>query len=542
MRRMMGAVLSMFLIGFGVFAAEVPQRVLELRPGPGNPRNSEGSFVTLKDGGILFIYTRFNGSEAENDDDCPADLCARVSHDGGRTWSGDRVVLSNRDRREAQQNMMSVSLLRLADDRIALFYLRKNGDKDCRPVLRTSTDEGVTWSAPTDCIADADKAYYVLNNDRAVQLKDGRIVLPLACYAYDPARIRCCCSDDAGKSWHLTPLAPPLRDAWKNRQEEEPGVIELKDGRLMMFIRNQLGAIAFSYSSDRGETWSDPVLSGLQAPLSPTSIKRLPNGDLVIAWNDQEPLPDSLKRYCRSWDCGPRIPLTLAISKDEGKTWIYRKILEGNPNGWYCYTAILPVGNQVFFGYCAMDNLSHSRITRVPVAWLYTDASPAKSVFAPVFTVDKPISGDEGNVVTNLASRIGIWEATPGKAELRQGRFGVPVMMIDPGEQEGTVTLTVPRPATLNALGLFAERVTSHAPFRFAVEMEIGGQWKEVWHWHAIPAWDIGRLWPIEATGPDAALRATRFRFRCGKDAAASRGSAALIHGPLPILNGFFND
>ena len=26
--------------------------------GPGNPRNSEGSFVKLRDGSILFVYTR----------------------------------------------------------------------------------------------------------------------------------------------------------------------------------------------------------------------------------------------------------------------------------------------------------------------------------------------------------------------------------------------------------------------------------------------------------------------------------------------------
>jgi hypothetical protein len=34
-----------------------PTRVLELPPGPGNPRNSEGAFVTLKDGRILFVYS-----------------------------------------------------------------------------------------------------------------------------------------------------------------------------------------------------------------------------------------------------------------------------------------------------------------------------------------------------------------------------------------------------------------------------------------------------------------------------------------------------
>lgn len=37
------------------------QIVLRLVPGPDNPRNSEGSFITLKDGRILFIYSHFTG-------------------------------------------------------------------------------------------------------------------------------------------------------------------------------------------------------------------------------------------------------------------------------------------------------------------------------------------------------------------------------------------------------------------------------------------------------------------------------------------------
>ena len=44
---------------------------------------------------------------------------------------------------------MSVSLLRLRDGAIALFYLRKNALDDCRMVLRLSTDEGKTWGSPT---------------------------------------------------------------------------------------------------------------------------------------------------------------------------------------------------------------------------------------------------------------------------------------------------------------------------------------------------------------------------------------------------------
>ena len=48
-------------------------------------RHSEGDFIRLKDGGILFIYTRFKGKKAG--DAAPADLAKRVSYDNGETWS-----------------------------------------------------------------------------------------------------------------------------------------------------------------------------------------------------------------------------------------------------------------------------------------------------------------------------------------------------------------------------------------------------------------------------------------------------------------------
>ena len=40
--------------------------VMELSPTEDNPRNSEGSFIDLKDGRLMFVYSRFVG-ETEDD-------------------------------------------------------------------------------------------------------------------------------------------------------------------------------------------------------------------------------------------------------------------------------------------------------------------------------------------------------------------------------------------------------------------------------------------------------------------------------------------
>jgi sialidase-1 len=141
-----------------------------LSPRPGNPRNPEGSFLTLRGGRILFAYSHFTGG---GDDDDAATIAGRFSSDGGRSWtSSDAPIVA----REGDVNVMSVSLPRLKDGRIALFYLRKNSVSDCRPYLRYSSDEAKTWSDPILCIRD--DGYFALNNDRAVQLRSRRILLP----------------------------------------------------------------------------------------------------------------------------------------------------------------------------------------------------------------------------------------------------------------------------------------------------------------------------------------------------------------------------
>ena len=45
-------------------------------------------------------------------------------------------------------------------------------------------------------------------------------------------------------------------------------IVELRDGRLLMHMRTQLGAVFQSDSTDGGATWSKPQTTGLRAPQS----------------------------------------------------------------------------------------------------------------------------------------------------------------------------------------------------------------------------------------------------------------------------------
>ena len=74
---------------------------LKLNPKENNPRNSEGDFITLRDGKILFIYSHFSGKSGS--DFGNGYLASRYSTDKGKTWSTeDQLVV----KQEGDMNVM----------------------------------------------------------------------------------------------------------------------------------------------------------------------------------------------------------------------------------------------------------------------------------------------------------------------------------------------------------------------------------------------------------------------------------------------------
>ena len=356
------------LLALPVWAQQENKIVLELSPSSSNPRNSEGSFATLKSGRILFCFTQFYGGDA---DDAPARIAEITSDDQGRTWSQPQVVVDNGH----NQNVMSVTLLRLHSGKLALFYLiNRNLWLDCHPYMKISSDEGVTWSEPKE-VFDA-PGNFVLNNDRVIQTRSGRLIMPVAFHrsrtaqdveqAFDSRALDLWyLSDDEGatwreaKSWWAIPV--PSKSGL-----QEPGVVELADGSLFSWARTDQGCQYGFTSHDGGETWSPPVPTEMKSPVSPASIKRLPHSDSLLAVYN-------VHSGKFSYPQGKRTPLVAAVSSDNGKSWPIRKEIEGDPQGWYCYTAIHFVDHAVLLAYCAGypgHHLDRLRIRRVDVAWL----------------------------------------------------------------------------------------------------------------------------------------------------------------------------
>lgn len=355
--------------------------VLDLPPVEGNPRNSEGAFFELKDGRTMFAYSRFIGDSAH--DDAKACIAVRYSSDGGETWSGDTIVARPEDHDAI--NIMSVSLLRLNNGDLGLFYLIRYGWHDMRLHLRRSADEGNTWGDPVCCVPGM--GYYVTNNDRVIRLSSGRLLIPAGLHrmktssktewgSFDGRAITFFFySDDDGVTWRearnfLTIGAPNSKS-----DMQEPGVIELRSGALWGWARTDLGFQYETFSHDGGESWSAPMPSAFTSPCSPLSMKRLPeSGELFAVWN---PIPAYNTRRLEKHSWG-RTPLIGAISRDEGRTWSGHFAVEREEDGnGCCYTAIHATRDYVLLAYCAGEAedgicLARLKVRKIPISEIYS--------------------------------------------------------------------------------------------------------------------------------------------------------------------------
>lgn len=334
--------------------------VLDLAPTQGNPRNSEGAFIELRDGRLMFAYSKYIGESPE--DDATSCIAAMYSTDGGESWAGQRDLFFPQD--ESAINLMSVSLLRMGNGDLGIFYMVRRHINDLQHYFRRSADEGQSWSEPICCMPSP--GYFVTNNDRVIKLSNGKIVIPSAmrrARGGDPKQgnsgrfgdvkgiVHFFASDDDGYTWRAMDQFHMLMAPHSKSGLQEPGIIELSNGVLWSWSRTDMGRQYEMYSTDQGETWSIPTPSQFTSPNSPLSMKRIPQtNELLAIWNPV-PIYPTRKLEAHSWG---RVPMVGALSNDEGKTWDrYFYVESEEDRGGYCYTSIHVTDEAVLLAYCA---------------------------------------------------------------------------------------------------------------------------------------------------------------------------------------------
>ena len=262
--------------------------------------------------------------------------CASIrSGDGGATWSKPRVEFEFR-----KPAGVPVVLVAQEGELHAFLLVRRGGGRTPTvdyfyDIWHAATRDGRTrWSRPQRIFEG-----YVGALNGVVQLENGRIVLPHQFWVpglrSEPPTgshvVTTSYTDDGGRNWRLSParLTSPCRSDYigSNYGATEPVATQLRDGRVWMLIRTQTGFLYESFSPD-GIEWSEARPTRFRSSNSPANLLRLPDGRLVVFWNNCE----NPSRVDGEPVYTTRDALHVAISADEGHTWAgYREAFR-DPN------------------------------------------------------------------------------------------------------------------------------------------------------------------------------------------------------------------
>ncbi len=143
-------------------------------------------------------------------------------------------------------------------------------------------------------------------------LDSARILLPLYSDGLNFSLIAI--SENDGDTWH--PSLPIV-----SRGGVQPALVKNKNGHITAYMRNNGDApnlVQASESSDKGESWSAAVKTTIPNSGSSIELLTLKNGDWAFIGNDVD---EGRYRLC------------LYLSKNEGKTWNKKSLLENEPTG-----------------------------------------------------------------------------------------------------------------------------------------------------------------------------------------------------------------
>lgn len=297
------------------------------------------TLLELKDGSVLVAW--FGGSWEK--DPNVAIWTSRRSPAG--VWSFPRKVLDVVG--VAQWNPV---LFRAPSGRILLFSKVGEVIPEWRTYVQESDDEGLTWSEGRELVPGDVSGGRGPVKDKPILLADGRTIVAPASKESDvewDAFVDI--STDDGATWSRSEFVP-VRHAGYNIQEVDqpyekhrlwgkgmiqPSLWEDAAG-LHMLCRTNGSWIFRSDSVDGGKTWCLAYDTGLANNNSGLDLVRCKDGTLVLCCNPVHNLPNYYK--------GPRTPLSLLYSEDDGATWHHLANLEDG-QGDYCYPAIIQAGD-----------------------------------------------------------------------------------------------------------------------------------------------------------------------------------------------------
>lgn len=202
------------------------------------------------------------------------------------------------------------------DGRLWLFYKEGSQISTWTTWVRTSPDAGVTWSEPARLV-DGDRFGRGPSKNPPLQLDDGTWLAPGSRESWDKQAVWDAFVDtspDGGSTWTVRPI-PLDRSALRGAGVIQPAL--WRSGDVVLALMRSTEGYAFrSYSTDGGFTWAAARPTNLPNNNSGLAAVALPDGRVACVHNPV------------AADWGPRCPLVVSISEDEGVTWRVSACLE----------------------------------------------------------------------------------------------------------------------------------------------------------------------------------------------------------------------
>ncbi len=368
----------------------------------------------------------------------------RVSDDCGLSW-GEAFRATD----SAGKTVAPEALVRLTGRTIGMAAVDAQGQL----VFGRSDDHGRTWSAPVLVNPQGRVHMY---QDTLLRTGGGRIILPVYLSLGQPGDFSwhregapfvggyingrwvstdahfndphfgasfVFYSDDDGQTWARSrngELFILLGPGGPMEATYEPSVTEVSPGKLLMFMRANLGRYYQAWSYDCGETWTRPQPTQLAGTHAPAQIRTLPDTGHLLCVFTQQSEQEVRQGFIRT-------RLSSAVSRNGGGVWEFFQNVESiheethvepgpirnlQPEGGYpmregaafendpqrvvplpvgygrwSYPSVLVLKDRVLMSHtyswydetAALQNPGGSRLKVLPISWFYGGQEPSEN-------------------------------------------------------------------------------------------------------------------------------------------------------------------
>jgi len=293
------------------------------------------------------LVSAFFGGTREGAPDVCIYTCRKDK--GSNTWTAPALAADGVLSPTLRKACYNPVLYQMPNGPLCLFYKIGKKVSDWVGYLKTSNDGGRTWSKASQLPA----GYLGPIKNKIVDV-DGKAIAPSSTEE-GGWKVHFEIAEDGGRKTHMVgPLkageavlserqAPQTGNAENDIEGGEnskattvqaiqPSILTYPDGKLQILCRTRNGKIATAWSRDKGETWSDLVLTSLPNNNSGTDAVSLQDGRQMLIYNAVATPPGAKK--------GIRTPLNIAVSRD-GINWKMILTLEDSPISQYSYPSII---------------------------------------------------------------------------------------------------------------------------------------------------------------------------------------------------------